>query len=84
MRIPHRDLKAKNVLVNIFKPLNSSGASNLCLMRRPDVSIVLPHTEENYVAKLADFGLANCSIPNRVVQDRGIRSVYAKAPWNVQ
>ncbi|KAG0563975.1 hypothetical protein KC19_8G072800 [Ceratodon purpureus] len=61
-RILHRDLKAKNVLVNICKPLKTSGESdtaNTKLMGLP-VSAVLPHTQENYVAKLADFGLARC------------------------
>lgn len=58
----HRDLKAKNILVNICKPLKlntSSDSANTSLMRYP-VSAVLPHTQENYVAKLADFGLAKC------------------------
>ena len=61
-RILHRDLKAKNVLVNICKPLQiqaDSDSANTKLMDRP-VSAVLPHTQENYVAKLADFGLAKC------------------------
>lgn len=59
----HRDLKAKNILVNIRKPLTlvDSDSANTSLMRRhPAVSAVLPHTQENYVAKVADFGTATC------------------------
>lgn len=62
-KILHRDLKAKNVLVNICKPLKASlesDTANTKLMGLPAVSAVLPHTQENYVAKLADFGLAKC------------------------
>lgn len=79
-KVLHRDLKAKNVLVNIIKPLSSDGESNTSLMHRPNVPTVLPHTQENYVAKLADFGLAKCRPHSSWVRTRMAGTTGWRAP----
>jgi serine/threonine protein kinase len=79
-KVLHRDLKAKNILVNIYEPLNSGGESNTSLMQRQDVSLVLPHTQENYVAKLADFGLAKCRPHSSWVHTRMAGTTGWRAP----
>ncbi|XP_024372021.1 uncharacterized protein [Physcomitrium patens] len=59
LKVLHRDLKAKNILVNICKPLNTNPGreSSKSLMQH---STVLPSSQDTYVAKLSDFGLAKC------------------------
>ncbi|KAG0563827.1 hypothetical protein KC19_8G062200 [Ceratodon purpureus] len=54
-KILHRDLKAKNILLNRARRVRRtlSGAYR----KFPDLASLL-HTEEYYVAKLADFGIA--------------------------
>lgn len=54
-KILHRDLKAKNILLNRCRRVRRtlSGAYR----KFPDLASLL-HTEEYYIAKLADFGIA--------------------------
>jgi serine/threonine protein kinase len=82
--ILHRDLKAKNVLVNLCKPLalqKEADSANTSLMRQsPAVSAVLPHTQENYVAKLADFGLAKCRPQSSYVHTTMVGTTGWRAP----
>lgn len=82
--ILHRDLKAKNVLVNVCKPLalqKEADSANTSLLRQyPAVSAVLPHTQENYVAKLADFGLAKCRPQSSFVHTRMAGTTGWRAP----
>lgn len=82
--ILHRDLKAKNILVNICKPLAltvESDSANTSLMRRlPAVSAVLPHTQENYIAKLADFGLAKCRPQSSYMTTLNVGTTGWRAP----
>ena len=59
-KVLHRDLKAKNVLVNIYEPLSLDGKSSTSMMPSPDVPFVLPYMQASCVAKLADFDLAKC------------------------
>ncbi|KAG0610867.1 hypothetical protein M758_7G098000 [Ceratodon purpureus] len=73
-KVLHRDLKAKNILVNINTPLNS------CSCMHPDESTVLPHTQDSYVVKLADFGLAKCRPHSSWVRTRMAGTTGWRAP----
>ena len=55
-KILHRDLKAKNILVNRARRVRRT-LSGGAYRKFPDLQTLL-HTEEYYVAKLADFGIA--------------------------
>ncbi|KAG0590301.1 hypothetical protein KC19_1G087900 [Ceratodon purpureus] len=79
-KVLHRDLKAKNILVNINTPLNSRGEPTSSSNLHPDESTVLPHTQDNYVAKLADFGLAKCRPHSSWVRTRMAGTTGWRAP----
>ena len=79
-KVLHRDLKAKNVLVNICEPLNLGGKSSTSMMPRPDVPCFLPYMQASYVAKLADFGLAKCRPHSSWVRTRMAGTTGWRAP----
>ncbi|KAG0610859.1 hypothetical protein M758_7G097600 [Ceratodon purpureus] len=80
-KVLHGDLKAKNVLVNINAPLNQLGNSSSSSNAYPeDESAVLPHTQDNYVVKLAGFGMANFRPNTPWVRTRMAGTTGLRAP----
>jgi len=81
-KILHRDLKAKNILVNRSRPVRRNLSS--AFRRFPDLAPLL-HTEEYYTAKLADFGIAKArrEQTNFVTMMAGTTSWRAPEVYNV-
>lgn len=73
-KILHRDLKAKNILVNRSRPVRRNLSS--AYRRFPDLAPLL-HTEEYYTAKLADFGIAKA----RRSQTNFVTMMAGTTPW---
>lgn len=71
-RILHRDLKAKNVLLNRGRRVRRSLSA---AYRKFPVLASLLHTEEYYIAKLADFGIAKAKPLHSLTQ------MVGTTPW---
>lgn len=70
--ILHRDLKAKNVLLNRCRRVRRSLSA--AYRRFPDLASLL-HTEDYYTAKLADFGIAKDRINSSMTM------MVGTTPW---
>lgn len=79
-RILHRDLKAKNVLLNRCRRVRRSLSA--AYRRFPDLASLL-HTEEYFLAKLADFGIAKAKPLSTLTQMVGTTSWRAPEVFHV-
>ena len=70
--ILHRDLKAKNVLLNRCRRVRRSLSA--AYRSFPDLASLL-HTEDYYIAKLADFGIAKAKI------NSSLTMMVGTTPW---